>query len=48
MFGLGRKTEMPAPDAALPGREAIMPVAARHFILDTAMQAPGRKALNGR
>lgn len=40
MFGLGRKTEMPAPDAALPGREAIMPVAARHFILDTAMQAP--------
>ena len=34
MFGLGRKTEMPDPDEALPGRATPMPVPARHFVND--------------
>jgi peptide-methionine (S)-S-oxide reductase len=41
MFGLKRKKlEMPAPEAALPGRMAEMPVAARHLVLGTAMKGP--------
>ena len=40
MFGLGRKTEMVAADAALPGREMQMPVPAKHFVLGTEMVAP--------
>ena len=40
MFGLGRKTEMVAQEAALPGREATMPVPEKHFVLGTNMLAP--------
>ena len=40
MFGLGRKTEMVAQDAALPGRDMAMPVPEKHFVLGTNMQAP--------
>ena len=40
MFGLNKKTEMPSHDTALPGRDMTMPVSPRHFVLDTAMQAP--------
>ncbi|MBX3275766.1 MAG: peptide-methionine (S)-S-oxide reductase MsrA [Sandaracinaceae bacterium] len=34
------KLVMPAPEDALPGREAKMPVAPRHAVLDTPMEAP--------
>ena len=34
------KTTMPAPDEALPGREARMPVPERHFVLDTPLEPP--------
>ncbi|MGC6533996.1 MAG: peptide-methionine (S)-S-oxide reductase MsrA [Parvibaculales bacterium] len=40
MFGLGRKTEMVAADAALPGRDIQMPVPPKHFVLGTDMVAP--------
>ena len=40
MFGLGRKTEMVAADAALPGRDMQMPVPPKHFVLGTDMVAP--------
>jgi peptide-methionine (S)-S-oxide reductase len=40
MFGLGRKTEMVREDAALPGRDAAMPVPESHFVLGTQMVAP--------
>ncbi len=35
-----KKTVMPSPDDALPGREAKMPVAAKHAVLGTPMEAP--------
>ena len=34
------KTEMPAAQDALPGREAEMPVPERHFVLDTPLTPP--------
>ncbi len=34
------KTEMPSPDAALPGRDDVMPVPERHFVLDTPLRPP--------
>lgn len=40
MFGLGRKTEMVAADAALPGRDMQIPVPPKHFVLGTDMVAP--------
>ncbi len=33
-----KKAEMPDPATALPGREQRMPVAARHFVLDTPLE----------
>ena len=37
---LFKKTELPAPDQALPGRAERMPVAEKHFVLQTAMAPP--------
>jgi len=35
-----RKSEMPAPESALAGREASMPVAEKHFVLGTPLAPP--------
>ena len=40
MFRFGKKAEMVAADAALPGRDMAMPVPEKHFILGTNMVAP--------
>ena len=40
MFGLQRKTEMVAEGDALPGRDMMMPVPEKHFVLGTPMVAP--------
>ena len=40
MFGFGKKAEMVAADAALPGRDMAMPVPQKHFVLGTDMVAP--------
>ena len=37
---MGRMTTMPAPAAALPGREQKMPVPAKHFVLGTPLEPP--------
>ena len=39
-FLFKNKTEMPAAQDALPGREAEMPVPERHFVLDTPLKPP--------
>ncbi|MDC0131854.1 peptide-methionine (S)-S-oxide reductase MsrA [Alphaproteobacteria bacterium] len=45
MFGLSKKTQMPTPETALPGRDMAMPVPASHFVLGTPMQAPWAQGL---
>ncbi len=40
MFGMGKKTQMPRPEEALPGRAERMPVPARHEVLGTPLQPP--------
>lgn len=40
MFGLGRKTDMPEPDDALPGRARAMPVPDTHFVNGHPMVGP--------
>ena len=40
MFGFGKKAEMVAANAALPGRDMAMPVPEKHFTLGTNMVAP--------
>jgi peptide-methionine (S)-S-oxide reductase len=40
MFGGGRKTDLPGPHEALPGREARMPVPARHYVNGNPLQPP--------
>ncbi|MEO0949210.1 MAG: peptide-methionine (S)-S-oxide reductase MsrA, partial [Cyanobacteria bacterium J06641_5] len=40
LFGFGKKATMPAPEQALPGREAKMPVPAKHFVNGNALAAP--------
>ena len=37
MFGSDRKVEMVTADSALPGRDQAIPVAARHFVLDSPL-----------
>jgi peptide-methionine (S)-S-oxide reductase len=37
---LSHKTEMPAPERALPGRPVPMPVAEKHFVLGTPLAPP--------
>ncbi|MGH7883946.1 MAG: peptide-methionine (S)-S-oxide reductase MsrA, partial [Candidatus Dormibacteraceae bacterium] len=39
-LNLGRKTEMPRPDQALPGRQERLPVPERHFVLNTPLAPP--------
>jgi peptide-methionine (S)-S-oxide reductase len=39
-FLLSKKTEMPAPERALPGREQPMPVPDTHFVLGTPLKPP--------
>ena len=40
MFQLHRKTSMPAPEDALPGRPEKMRVPERHYVLDTPLEPP--------
>ncbi|MCG5515919.1 peptide-methionine (S)-S-oxide reductase MsrA [Ectothiorhodospira sp. 9100] len=40
MFSFMRKTAMPRPDQALPGRDEPMPVSERHGVLNTPMKPP--------
>ncbi len=40
MFSVTKKTRMPQPDEALPGREQKMRVAARHAVLDASLAGP--------
>jgi peptide-methionine (S)-S-oxide reductase len=50
-FTSQEKLKMPTPDQALPGRDAKMPVSARHFVLDAPLEGPfpedTRKAMFG-
>ena len=39
-FGSQKKLQMPTPSQAPPGRDAEMPVAARHFVLDAPLRGP--------
>jgi peptide-methionine (S)-S-oxide reductase len=39
-FLFRKPVEMPAPDTAVPGRDAPMPVTARHLVLDTPIVPP--------
>ena len=40
MLWMQRKTRMPPPEEALPGRTAAVPVPARHFVLGTRLEPP--------
>ncbi len=40
LFTSKSKLRMPSSDKALPGREARMPVAGRHFVLDAPLEGP--------
>lgn len=40
MFGLGKKSEMPMPSEALPGRETPMPVSPEHFVNGNSVAGP--------
>ncbi len=40
MFMFRKKTEMPSPDEALPGRETAMPVTNRHYVNGNPIQPP--------
>lgn len=40
MFGLAKKTQMPSPENALPGRDQAIPVAAAHYVNGHTLQAP--------
>jgi peptide-methionine (S)-S-oxide reductase len=40
MIGFAHKLRMPTPETALPGREAKMPVAERHYVLGSRMEPP--------
>ena len=40
MFNLRRKTQMPSPTEALPGRDFEIPTAARHFVNGAALKGP--------
>ncbi|MEM8608663.1 MAG: peptide-methionine (S)-S-oxide reductase MsrA [Myxococcota bacterium] len=39
-FSSSKKTRMPAPEQAPPGRSAEMPVAGRHYVLDAPLKGP--------
>ena len=40
MFGRHKKTELPSPETALPGRSIAMPVSARHFVNGNPIAPP--------
>lgn len=40
MFNLRKKTEMPAPEEALPGRDFEIPTASRHFVNGAELKGP--------
>jgi peptide-methionine (S)-S-oxide reductase len=40
MFGFGSKAEMVTPERALPGRDTLIPVPERHWVLGTPLQPP--------
>lgn len=39
-FGLGKKSALPSPQEALPGRSAVMPVPEKHFVNGNPLKAP--------
>lgn len=45
MFGLRKKTEMPARDKALPGRAAAIPTASTHHVFGTPLKGPFAEGL---
>ena len=45
MFGLGRKTQMPAAGAALPGRATAIPTAETHFVSGHPLKGPWPEGL---
>ena len=45
MFGLGRKSQMPAAGAALPGRATAIPTAETHFVSGRPLKGPWREGL---
>jgi peptide-methionine (S)-S-oxide reductase len=40
LFGLGKKSSLPTPDQALPGRSQSMPVPAKHHVNGNPLKAP--------
>ncbi len=40
LFGFGKKSSLPSPAEALPGRAEAMPVPAKHFVNGNPLQAP--------
>ena len=45
MFGLGRKSQMPAAGAALPGRATAIPTAETHFVSGRPLKGPWPEGL---
>jgi len=44
MFGFQKKLKMPSPETALPGRDRKMPIPAKHFVLESPLDAPFENA----
>jgi len=40
LFGFGKKSSLPTPETALPGRTTAMPVTTKHFVNSNPLQAP--------
>lgn len=40
IFGFGKKTAMPSPDQALPGRSTLVPVPAKHYVNGNPLTPP--------
>ncbi len=40
LFGFGKKTAMPSPEEALPGRDEPMPVPAQHYVNGNSLKPP--------
>jgi len=40
LFGIGKKTTLPRPEEALPGRSTVMPIPAKHYVNGHPLSAP--------
>jgi len=47
MFAFHKKSAMPSPEEALPGRETEMPVTNRHYVTDRRIKPPFDEGLSG-